>query len=294
VIIVTPHPRFETYANQKVSIGGQDICFSTNGIAVTPERPTVVLVHGAGGSKLDWPQSWRSVAEATAPFGLPSSTAVLPGQGGQALHAHPVIAIDLPGHGGSGGLSLPDITGHSRAVTGFLQALNLENVCLVGHSMGVGVVLSAALQSCARISSLCLIAGAARMPVTPGLLKGLQNQTEDTVAAIARSCWHKSTPEHFVKTTQQRMMSASGNVLLNDFTACSKLDLSAKLAALQVPTLILASQEDRMVKVAEIEAMAQAIPKAQLQIFHECGHFLHVERASVAAAALAGFLANAA
>jgi pimeloyl-ACP methyl ester carboxylesterase len=58
--------------------------------------------------------------------------------------------------------------------------------------------------------------------------------------------------------------------------------------------LILASQEDRMVKVAEIEAMAQAIPKAQLQIFHECGHFLHVERASVAAAALAGFLANAA
>ena len=63
---------------------------------------------------------------------------------------------------------------------------------------------------------------------------------------------------------------------------------------LQVPTLILASQEDRLVKTAEINAMAQAIPKAQLQIFHECGHFLHVERASVAAAALAGFLANAA
>ncbi len=290
MIVVTPHPRFETYANQKVSIGGQNICFSTNGIAVTPERPTLVLVHGAGGSKLDWPQSWRSVAEATAPFGLPSSTAVLPGQGGQALHAHPVIAIDLPGHGGSGGLSLPDITGHSRAVTGFLQALNLENVCLVGHSMGVGVVLSAALQSSERISSLCLIAGAARMSVTPDLLEGLKNQTENTVAAIARSCWHKSTPEHFVKTTRQRMMSAGGNVLLDDFTACSKLDLRAKLSALQVPTLILAAQEDRMVKATEIEAMAQAIPMAQLQIFHACGHFLHVEIASEIAKKLVAFL----
>ncbi|MEP0941999.1 MAG: alpha/beta hydrolase [Rhizobiaceae bacterium] len=288
---MTPHPRFETYANQKVSVGGQDICFCTNGIAVTPERPTLVLVHGAGGSKLDWPQSWRSVAEATAPS---SSTAVLPGQGGQAVHAHPVIAVDLPGHGGSGGQSLPDITGYSRAVTGFLQALNLENVCLVGHSMGVGVVLSAALQSRARISSLCLIAGAARMPVTLDLLEGLQNQTEMTVAAIARACWHKSTPENFVKATRQRMISAGGNVLLNDFIACSKLDLRATLPALQVPTLILAAQKDRMVKVAEIESMAQAIPTAQFQIFHECGHFLHVERSSEVAAALAGFLASAA
>lgn len=294
MIVVTPHPRFETYANQKVSIGGQNICFSTNGIAVAPKRPTLVLVHGAGGSKLDWPQSWRSVAEATAPFGLPASTAVLPGQGGQSLHSYPVLALDLPGHGGSDGQSLSEIDSYGAVVIRFIEALGLENVCLVGHSMGVGVVLSAALQSSERISSLCPIAGAARMPVTPELLKGLQNQTEDTVAAIARSCWHKSTPEHFVKTTQQRMMSAGGNVLLNDFTACSKLDLSAKLPALQVPTLILASQEDRLVNTAEINAMAQAIPKAQLQIFHECGHFLHVERASVAAAALAGFLANAA
>ena len=289
-----PHPRFGTCASQKVSVDGQDTCFCTNGIAVTPERPTLVLVHGAGGSKRDWPQSWRSEAVTTAPFGLSSSTAVLPGQGGQALHPHPVIAIDLPGHGGSGGQSLPDITGHSRAVTGFLQALNLENVCLVGHSMGVGVVLSAALQSRARISSLCLIAGAARMPVTLDLLEGLQNQTEMTVAAIARACWHKSTPENFVKATRQRMISAGGNVLLNDFIACSKLDLRAKLPALQVPTLILAAQEDGMVKVAEIESMAQAIPMAQFQIFHECGHFLHVERSSEVAAALAGFLASAA
>jgi pimeloyl-ACP methyl ester carboxylesterase len=174
----------------------------------------------------------------------------------------------------------------------FIETLGLENVCLVGHSMGVGIVLSAVLQSSVRISSLCLIAGAAQMPVTPELLEGLKNQTEDTVAAVSRSCWHKSTPEHFMKTTRQRMMSAGGNVLLDDFTVCSKLDLRAMLPALQVPTLILAAQEDRMVKVAEIEAMAQAIPKAQLQIFHACGHFLHVEIASEIAKKLAVFLGS--
>ena len=287
---VRPQHRFTSYANPKVSVGGQDICFSANGIAVTPQRPTLVLVHGAGGSKLDWPQSWRSVIEATAPFGLPTSTAVLPGQGGQSLHSYPVLALDLPGHGGSDGQSLSDIDSYGAVVIRFIEALGLENVCLVGHSMGVGVVLSAVLQSSERISSLCLIAGAARMPVTPDLLEGLQNQTEDTIAAIARSCWHKSTPEHFVKTTQQRMMSAGGNVMLDDFAACSKLDLRAKLPALQVPTLILAAQEDRMVKVAEIEAIAQAIPKAQLQIFHACGHFLHVEIASEIAKKLVTFL----
>jgi len=290
VTAVRPRHRFTTYANQKVSVDGQDICFSANGIAATPERPTLVLVHGAGGSKLDWPQSWRSVVEATAPLGLPASTAVLPGQGGQPLHSYPVLALDLPGHGGSDGQSLSDIDSYGAVVIRFIEALGLENVCLVGHSMGVGVVLSAVLQSSVRISSLCLIAGAARMPVTPDLLEGLKNHTGDTVAAVARSCWHKSTPEHFVETTRQRMMSAGQNVLLDDFTVCSKLDLRAKLPALQVPTLILAAQEDRMVNTAEIEAMAQAIPMAQLQIFYTCGHFLHVEIASEIAKELVTFL----
>ena len=78
--------------------------------------------------------------------------------------------------------------------------------------------------------------------------------------------------------------------LLDDFTVCSKLDLRAKLPALQVPTLILAAHEDRMVNTAEIEAMAQAIPMAQLQIFYTCGHFLHVEIASGLARELVTFL----
>ncbi len=76
------------------------------------------------------------------------------------------IALDLPGHGGSdkalpGGGSLADL---AALVSGFVRALAIDRVHLVGHSFGGAVARHMAARGDVAIASLTLVA-----PLLPGV-----------------------------------------------------------------------------------------------------------------------------
>ena len=75
------------------------------------------------------------------------------------------VALDLPGHGGStkqldraDAESLAAIVGHT------LNALGIERLHLVGHSMGGGIAISFALREPERVATLTLISSASLGP----------------------------------------------------------------------------------------------------------------------------------
>ncbi|MBA7621223.1 Haloalkane dehalogenase [subsurface metagenome] len=73
---------------------------------------------------------------------------------------HRVLAIDLRGRGDSDKPATGyGLAGHAADLEGFLNALNLEQVVLVGHSLGamIGVYFAANFQS--RVSKLVLVDG---------------------------------------------------------------------------------------------------------------------------------------
>ncbi|MGH7922459.1 MAG: acetoin dehydrogenase dihydrolipoyllysine-residue acetyltransferase subunit, partial [Candidatus Dormibacteraceae bacterium] len=129
--------------------------------AAEAEAPEPLLVE-VGGRRL---QYLRLGEGGAAPLVL------LPGFGGdittfvfnqQELGARrPVLALDLPGQGGSdkdvGAGDLPFLV---ATVTGFLDALGLDRVHLAGHSMGGLVAGALTLQHPPRVRSLTLIASA--------------------------------------------------------------------------------------------------------------------------------------
>lgn len=81
--------------------------------------PPLVLLHGLGGASANW-------------VGLAASAGA----------AHRLIALDLPGHGGS--TPLPDgatVSSYADAVVEALTELSSEPVLLVGHSFGAHVAL---------------------------------------------------------------------------------------------------------------------------------------------------------
>ncbi len=99
------------------------------------DGPPLVLIHGL----CDSHRTWSLVTPALA-------------------RRRRVIALDLPGHGLS---SRPDasyaLEWHARVVGGWLEALGLEQVDVVGHSFGGGVAQWMLLEHRARVRRLALV-----------------------------------------------------------------------------------------------------------------------------------------
>jgi pimeloyl-ACP methyl ester carboxylesterase len=74
---------------------------------------TLVLIHGAGGEHGTWTRQLEGLADAAR-----------------------VVALDLPGHGGSSGDGCRSIRDYAMVVQRFLVALGRGPVVLGGHSMG--------------------------------------------------------------------------------------------------------------------------------------------------------------
>jgi len=75
-------------------------------------KPTLVLIHGAGGNHLFWPPEVRRLPD------------------------YRVITLDLPGHGKTEGPGCQSIQDYAHFVTKFLDALRLSRAVFVGHAMG--------------------------------------------------------------------------------------------------------------------------------------------------------------
>ena len=81
-------------------------------------------------------------------------------------HNWNVLAIDLPGHGRSSGDTLTSIEAMSDWVVSVLDHFSIENVALVGHSMGSLITIETASKIKARASKVVLIGSIAPMPVS--------------------------------------------------------------------------------------------------------------------------------
>lgn len=285
----------------KVTIKNHEISYSFNGISGDIGSPKIVLIHGAGGQEIDWPMAWRSPKDQTKAMGLTPSNHGVARLFNAGLDDYSIYAVDLPGHGKSDGKSKSSIDEYSSDVIDFLDAMELENVCLVGHSMGAAIALNAALTKHSRICSVVAIGGASKMIVNDAILKGLQNTFEATVDNIVKYSWHKKTgaiadsqqmATYFREKAKQRILGAGSRTVHGDFLACSRFDVDKRLEEILVPVLVIASDCDRMVPINVSWEMAGKLPNAKFVLLEGCGHFQHIEQTSRVAAELSNFLGN--
>lgn len=241
--------------------------------------PPVVLLHGLGSSSADWPQQ-QAVLQAR----------------------HRVVAVDLPGHGGS---PLPPgrltIEGMARDVAALLAGVGEEPAHVVGLSLGACVALRLALQSPARVRTLTLVNPFARVqPAGPGDLARLAQRLlllgtapMETVAAhVARRLFPWPEQRALYDSAVASLAATPRRAYLAAMRALARFDARGQVAAIRQPTLIVAGDRDTMVPLAAKAALAAAIPRARLLVVPASGHATPHDQPAAFNRALLEFLAG--
>jgi pimeloyl-ACP methyl ester carboxylesterase len=240
------------------------------------DSPTLVLVHGAGGTRVHWPAELRRFSGAT------------------------VYTLDLPGHGRSGGPGYDTIEEYAEAVVAFLDAVGIEQVIVAGHSMGGAIAMTLALNQApstssgqARVIGLVLVATGARLRVAPAILEGTRSDFEGIVQLITRSAWSPDAAPSLTELGRQALREAGPDVLRADFMACDRFDVMERLGEIEVPTLVIAGSADQLTPVKYARFLNERISGACMVTIEHTGHMVILERPAEVAKAVGEFLLSA-
>jgi len=187
------------------------------------------------------------------------------------------IALDLPGHGKSGGKAAASIEDSAKMAAEFLSALQLPRpLYLAGHSMGAAIAITCALNCPGLAEGIILIGAGQRMKVMPALLEDLHQGINDP--SFIRMGFSPQTPNDIVECTIKAYADAEASVLYADFSACNNFDVSQQLEQIGLPVLVIVGADDKLTPVKLSQYLCSHIIKCQLAVISEAGHFVMLEK----------------
>lgn len=260
----------------ELDVEGARIFLADQGKGFDPTRPTTLFVHGAGMDSSVWPLQARHFA----------------------YRGHNALAVDLPGHGRSGGRLLRSVSALASWLWRLIKAMDLPKVTLVGHSMGALVCLETAAAHRRKVTGLALLGAAPRMPVHPDLLAASSRKRPLAPELICdwgfgpagRFGGHKAPGSWMLGHALRLLVESAGPRLKVDLSACNEYDHGLAAAArLRCPTLVIAGELDRMTPARQGARLAEAIPGGEFVSIPECGHMMMVERPDATLDALSVF-----
>lgn len=215
-----------------------------------------------------------------------------------------VIAPDLRGHAESEAPDgVYDMNIFANDLEALLEARQCGPVVLVGHSMGGYISFDFYRRYTQKVRGLvlfCTRAGADSEEGKASRENLAQRAEREGAAAVAEQMLPKmlaaattSSRPDLVAQVRQIMLATSiygmAGALRGMAARPSSVDLLPKIAA---PTLVIAGTGDLIIPAEEAEAMARAIPNAQLRLISKAGHLASLENASEVNAILQNFLVS--
>jgi len=259
-----------------------------------PDRPTLVMVHGLGGSSLNWVALMRHLE---GEFDL--------------------VALDLPGFGASPPPRDGNYTpaGHGRAVVALVKALQPGGpVHLMGNSLGGAVSVQIAGRRPDLVESLTLISpamphgrvgrGNAHLPVVaiPGVGDALvkryaQVPAEARMQATVDACFTEpgrldnDVRQALIDEVRQRdALPYAQDAFLSSLRGLMASFVDAgprrpwKLASQYAgPVLALYGEDDVLVDARAASRAARTFPNAEVVLVPDCGHVAQMEHPDLVA-----------
>ncbi len=259
---------------ESVVLHGQELAFRY----VPGQGPTRLFVHGVGGTAA----TWDPVVEVLE-------------QAGQSL-----LVVDLPGHGSSskarGDYSLGALACSLRDL---LDHLGVDNVVLVGHSLGGGISMQFTYQFPQRVDGLVLVASgglgeeasaflrAATLPGAEFVLPLITHQRSlVAMSSLGRllaaiGIRHDGLSDEAIRTLEGLQDPASRTAFLATLRGVVDVHgqrvsaVSRLSSAADVPTLLVWGDRDPIIPMSHGQRAHEALPDSRLIIFPGAGHEPH-------------------
>lgn len=178
--------------------------------------PTLLFVHGWLSDRAAWQGTMRALAP-----------------------SHRVVAIDLPGHGESGsGRADWTVPAFGADVARVIEALDLREVVLVGHSMGGSIALETAAREPQRVVAVVgvdTLHDVEGKPDLTELLDGLERDFAPACRTFVGSIFGAAAAPALVASVQDGMCRARPETALAILRALTARDDAQALEKVEVP-----------------------------------------------------------
>jgi pimeloyl-ACP methyl ester carboxylesterase len=247
--------------------------------------PPLVLVHGFASSIYTWSET------------LPALAA-----------RHDVIALDLPGFGGTE--TRPTLTADdlARVVPAVADGLGLGSYDLAGHSLGGAIAAVTASNRPGQVRRLVLLDAAGfnfapadrpavvrALGAVPAKVFELLPLARPATTLGLRQVFHDDrlvTRERVDEYLAPMVRPGTAAALRSLLTGRDALDVPAAVARIRQPTLVIWGKDDRWIAVSDAARFLKAIPRSRVEILESCGHMPQEERPADVARLTLGFLAG--
>lgn len=245
----------------------------------------VVLLHGF----MDTLQSWRGNIDALA-------------------EKYQVVALDTPGFGCSERPVQPvySLKAQARVLDEFLSLQGIERATLVGHSLGGALAIQFAYDFPDRVEKLVLEDAAVylRIPRAGQVLRkipsfvprgalGLYTMNPGAIRASLEQAYGDASrvDEESVQSRLRALrVRGTAEALTSMIATPRNSALPGAAARLNVPTLIIWGERDRVVPLAHGRKLLHEMHDARMEIVRGAGHLPHEEFPEMVNSLLVGFL----
>jgi pimeloyl-ACP methyl ester carboxylesterase len=239
-----------------------------------PDGEAILFLHG-------WPDSWFSFSR-MLPLLPASYRALVPDQRGFGDSDRP-----------DSGYRIADLADDAAA---FCDALSVERVTVVGHSLGSFIARRLAIAHPARVARLVLIGSAstAVSPVTREVQQAIRDLPNPVPLDFARefqaSTAYVPLPETFFQTMLAESCKLPARLWRDVLDGVLSYDDAGQLARISAPTLLIWGDRDALFSMDEQDRLLAGLPHATLKVYPETGHCPNWERPEQVAADLTAFM----
>lgn len=264
---------------EKISIASEEIAY----VDVGAGEKTILFIHGLSSNLEAWKKNI-----------------------GQLKDNYRCIAIDLPGYGKSSRNSPSySLRNYAQFITDFIKKKELEQVILVGHSMGGQIAVHSVLSSQDLFEKLILIAPAgietfssqeAALMKSSYTTANVINSTPEQIVTNYKMNFH-SFPEDAQFMVEDRIeMKESedfpryAEIVVNNVHAMLDEPIFDRLAEISIPVLLIYGKNDLLIPnryfhpnqnlESLVKDAREKITNLRVKTIEEAGHFVNFEKAA--------------